>query len=410
VLALATRRLDEQPALSFIRRYSNSPLALALVAKLEQAGPSPQRFAELARIWEALAEPDRRYEAPYEQARCLLNAGRKEEARALYVKAYEWALRQTLPPIDEDFRRALSEPGRDDDPWTGQLLRTAQTLIEQKNRRAVALLAWQAHELGDPALGDNLIDLALKDLKEDADRLPAVMACIQVLTNLHQEARADRLLTDLLDRQKFVGRADLWRLGVQLSDQRCQTDQAITRLEHALDLEYRNLPSVIDLEVWRSDYRRLLEYYQTKSKQGGGVSDQLVGRIIVAADRWRAHDPEGQTPCELAGSIFKTLGRNDLAWDYLTSPRALPRAPHPSLSSMAQELVQGGHHELADRAYAVAFEADPDNGLLLWERACNLRTWGKEAQAADIWRQLKADGRQSWKELRQRADWQLRHR
>lgn len=409
-IAGLTRKLDERRALAFVRHYNNSPLALALVAQLARSRPNEHRFAELARVWESLGEAERDYEAGYEQARCLLNAGRKTEARALFLKVYDWAIKKKLPPIDSDFHRALSEPGRADDPWTSLLMRSGATLIEQKNRPAVVLLAWQAHQLGDPALFDNLLELALTSIKDDADRLATVVTAIDVLLKVGQDARADRLLSELLERDDLAKESFLWRLGVRLSDKRGHTDQAIARLEHALDLEYANLPPVIELQQWRADYRRLLDHYQAEAGRDRRRDDSFLGRVIRAADRWRAHDPEGHIPCNLAGSIFKSLGRNDLAWDYLTSLQSLKGDDRPSLSGMAWEHCQAGQHELAERAYAVACEADPDNGQLLWDRARNLRLWGKDERANDLLRQLADDGREGWKELQQRARWQLQIR
>jgi Flp pilus assembly protein TadD len=68
------------------------------------------------------------------------------------------------------------------------------------------------------------------------------------------------------------------------------------------------------------------------------------------------------------------------------------------LGTVAQELGKRGDLDLADRAYAAAFEAEPTNAQLLWDRAEALRRAGKRAEAEKLYRQL-ADG-----------DWQPRFR
>ena len=59
--------------------------------------------------------------------------------------------------------------------------------------------------------------------------------------------------------------------------------------------------------------------------------------------------------------------------------------------SLAQTLRQQGHIELADRAYASAFEAEPTNAQILWDRARALLDSGRTAEARKLFRQL-ADG------------------
>ena len=68
-------------------------------------------------------------------------------------------------------------------------------------------------------------------------------------------------------------------------------DRAAACLETALDLEYADLPPVIDLQAWRADYGKLLVYYQTQATTLAGRTDaapaDLAARTIRAADRSR---------------------------------------------------------------------------------------------------------------------------
>jgi cytochrome c-type biogenesis protein CcmH/NrfG len=60
---------------------------------------------------------------------------------------------------------------------------------------------------------------------------------------------------------------------------------------------------------------------------------------------------------------------------------------------MARSLRSEGELEMANLAFAAAFEAEPTNPQLLWEQAENLRQAGKLATAQKVIQQI-ADG--SW--------------
>ena len=51
---------------------------------------------------------------------------------------------------------------------------------------------------------------------------------------------------------------------------------------------------------------------------------------------------------------------------------------------------QQGRVDLADRAYAAAFDAEPTNAQILWDRAELLRENGRPAQARPLFRQIAA--------------------
>jgi cytochrome c-type biogenesis protein CcmH/NrfG len=90
--------------------------------------------------------------------------------------------------------------------------------------------------------------------------------------------------------------------------------------------------------------------------------------------------------------ILQRLGERELGWDYLTTPVGLsPNEAAPWLS-LAETLGQKGELDLADRAYAAAFEAEPTNAQILWDRAQNLRQAGQSVEATRLLRQI-AEGR-----------------
>ncbi len=86
--------------------------------------------------------------------------------------------------------------------------------------------------------------------------------------------------------------------------------------------------------------------------------------------------------------ILKTLNDRDLSWDYLTTPIG----QHPNESgpwlNLARTLSSSGDADLADRAFTAAFETEPTNAQILWERAQSLHQAGNRAEAQKLFRQL----------------------
>ena len=132
----------------------------------------------------------------------------------------------------------------------------------------------------------------------------------------------------------------------------------------------------------------------------GGAS----GRPLVLFDR------EADAPCQQASRILKTLGAR-LAWEYLTTPIGLHASEAAPWQNLAQSLSQEGELDLADLAYAAAFDAEPTNAQLLWDRAQNLRQAGKLAEERAVLRRI-ADGqwqpRFNW--IQSQARWQSKGR
>ncbi len=198
----------------------------------------------------------------------------------------------------------------------------------------------------------------------------------------------------------------LWRFAARLAERREKPDRAAHCLETALDLEYRDLPPVIDLQSWRADYGKVLGYYQSHAELLTAAGVDVAARTIRLADRWRAHDPEAADACNTAAAILRALGRKDAAWEYMTTPAAgQPGAV--SWPGVAAQLGREGDAELADRSYATACDFDPDDALLVWQRAMNLEQAGR-AGDADVLLHRIADGR--WPDRFQGIQEQARRR
>jgi tetratricopeptide (TPR) repeat protein len=421
----AVRQAAESRALDFVRRHKSSVLGWSLLALLmDRAGDDQPFYRSLAESWQQFEQvPGLGYTARYERARSLLKGGQKEQARKLFRELYEKTLKDgRLPPIDQDFRRALQADGtpasagsgRDSsqDSWGDLMRHTIDSFVAKKQRVAIVALAWQCWQIGDQATAGNLITAALEHLSGDSERLSASLAAIQYLWQTQQYVQADNVLQPVLARPKFEKWSSLWRLGAKLAAQRGQSARSRSDLERALEIEFQHLPEVINLQQVRSDYGALLDHYQqvldaTATLQVKPPAD-FPAKVIRSVDRWRALDSEGAN-CQAAGKILQTLGARDLAWEYRTTPIGLhPNESGPWLG-LAQSLRQEGDLGLADRAFAAAFEAEPTNAQILWDRAQNLEQSGNHLEAQKLYRRL-ADGpwqpRFNW--IQSQARWQLR--
>jgi ferric-dicitrate binding protein FerR (iron transport regulator) len=420
----AVLRDEQRRGLEFVRGHKDTPFAWSLLALMRDRTDSEDgRFhQELADAWGLFRDhPSLGYPARYEQARSLLRGGRGGEARAQYREMFEQALKaNVLPAIDGSFREALQDG--DADEWSGLMRQTAAAFVRDGQRPAVVALAWQCWQLGDQPLAANLLETALHEVPED-ERLGTTLAAVGYLWQTSQYAPADDLLRSLLDDRDFQQFADLWprehaalwRLSGRIAEARGVTARSIACLERALDLEYRDLPEVINLEEVRRDYGKLLEHYQSLAQALATLKApaprDLPARTVRAADRWRALDRQDETACQSAAQTLRMLGAPELAWEYLTTPIGQKPNEADPWVGLAKSLNREGNFALADRAYASAFETEPTNAQILWDRVQNLRQAGRHDEAQPLLRQI-ADTewqpRFAW--IKSQARWQLEGR
>jgi tetratricopeptide (TPR) repeat protein len=395
-------------------RSCHSPMLTWAVVDAVLAHPNRAVFGPLGKVAlrlqvleaasKALADvPELSYLLRYETARALLQRGDRLKARAQFEELYGRTLKEgRLLPIDADFRRALSGE-RGDDPAWGRLMRqTAHEVIGKPSgdeppglsrRYAVLGLAQQCERVGDPALAEELLDIALDGVSAK-DRLQLTLAGIEWLCSFHGYDRADALLQPLLADKPASEDATLWRLAARIASARREPARSFSCLEKALELEYRRA-GVTDLEGVRNEYGALLAHYEARANALATLEQkaprEFVARVVRAADRWRSLDGESAAPCEAAATILDRLGSHDLAWDYLTT--ALNQRPDqsPDWASVAQTWRQNGALEIADRAYAAAADLQPDNAQVVWDRAQMLETTGKTKEARRLFQRI-ADG------------------
>jgi tetratricopeptide (TPR) repeat protein len=354
--------------------------------------------------------PDLAYVARYESARHLAKAGEIDKARRSFKELYAQTLKQGfLPRIDTDMFHAFQRNAAGREEWVELFNEGASTLIAAKRRSAVITLAWQCHELGDVSLASQLFDRALAGVSEK-ERPVTSLAAIGYLWSTHQYARAEKLLQPILENKALAKYSSLWRLGAFFASSRGKTARSIEYMERALELEYEHLPKVINLREVRNDYAGLLAYYREIACANivleKELSKDFLARVVRAVDRWRSLDTDPTTACHSAAVIFKMAGARDLAWDYYTTPLSLRPNEAGAWLTLAQTMSQEGEYDLADRAYAEAFDAEPTNAQILWDRAMLLQQRGKNAEARAIFRQI---ARGSWQPrfewLRTQAEW-----
>jgi ferric-dicitrate binding protein FerR (iron transport regulator) len=411
----ATRQSERERAFAYIRQNQHSLLGWALLSVLQdQAGDDAAFYGEIVESWSLFKNAGGLgYVSRYEQARCLLKAGRRVEARTGFRDLYtEMRKEVILPAIDASFREALQSDGKDEELWGPLMRETAGALVMEKRRPEVIALARQCWQLGDQLLADNVLATALEGLADGTERLTVTLAAIDFLMEIEQPGRADRLLQSLLADARLAQAPSLWRLGQRIAGACKQTTRAFECLEKALDLEYRRLPEVVNLEEVRKDYGALLEHYQRMldAMQTLEVPPprDFAAKVVGAADRWRALDRDGTAACQAAAKILQSLGASDGAWEYLTTPIGLqPNEAAPWLS-LAQTQQKARDFDLADRAYAAAFEAEPTNAQILWDRARNLQHAGKPAEAETLYRQLaEGEWQPRFRGLQAQARWQI---
>jgi tetratricopeptide (TPR) repeat protein len=412
-------KAERDRAVKYVRDNKGSVFGVVLLCLMEDRAGKDQAFHRtLAELWPHFRDvPGLTYVAPYEQARCLWVSGQKEEASKHFRELYEKTLRKNrLPPIDSDFREALLGDGKGDDPWSDLIRKTAARLVKEKKRFAVLALAFQCWELEDQPLANYLLRTALEGAPKGMERLSLTLAGLGFLWETGQLERVDGVLRNLLANPQVARRAMLWRLGAKLAEERDQKARALDCLEKALECDFQDPTRIIDLQKLRADYGKLLAHYQS-------LADAMIAlrvkppkdfraRVVRAADRWRALDREqAAESCQLAGRIFQKLGDRELSWDYLTTPIALKPNEADPLVGLAQTLVRRGELDLADRAFRAAFEAEPTNAQILWDRASNLRAAGKTVAARKLLRRL-AEGKWQprFQSLRDQARWQLKER
>jgi len=399
----------ELPAVvDFVQANKNTGRGwIVLSLASERAAGDPETRAELAKLFPLFNDlPGIGYAARYEHARLAA----PDQARAAFLDLYRKTLDAgRLPLIDDTFRKAVQLDGTDASAWYDLIRQTARSLIAKEQRLAVVTLAGQCAVFGDVVVADELAYLALKGVPA-SEKLATTLAVIEFHIRNNQHKQAEALLDTLLKDAPLSEDANLWFLAAALAGMQKPTMRSVLLYDKALEIAYRKLPEVINVQQVRSEYGQLLASYQqilaAMSYVGMEPPKELVGRVVRAADRWRSLDTDPTQACQAAAQLLKQLGAADLAWDYLTTPTALKPNEAGAQLQLAQSLLAESSYDLADKAFVAAFEAESTNPEILMQRAQALQAAGKGAEARKVYRQI-ADGQ--WQPRFQWVQQQARH-
>ena len=183
---------------------------------------------------------------------------------------------------------------------------------------------------------------------------------------------ASPLLERLLNDGRFSQSLTLWRLAAILGDQGSDFRRAAGCREHAIALDIAHSGERINLTAIRDEFGKLFESYRHWAEQSRTDVRQrpdLVRRVLVAADQWRALEAEDSTVCQAAARVLRSLGEKEMAWEYLTTPIADKPGESSAWLPVARLLGEFGDVDRASQAFASAFALEPTNADILWEHA-----------------------------------------
>ncbi len=256
--------------------------------------------------------------------------------------------------------------------------------------RAAFLLSVQLRQLGDVEAAEELLSRILKQL-DTKQRPDVALLAVEQLRQLGRSG-ADQVLSSVLELEPLRDSSALWRYSAQVADAVGNKRLALERFEHAIQIDFRDRPDVINLESLRTDYADLLNRYDEIVKAaatlGQAPQNDLTERIVRAADQWRSIDDDDTTCCQATARLLTKLNRDQLAWDYLTTPLAGSSGESVPWRNLAQTLTDQQQVALADIAWTRAFEFERTNPELLLSHAQMLIAAGRSEDGSRLLRQI----------------------
>ena len=394
---------------AFLQETTSPTFAYAVLDVMQRrsnSAPSDHMLSLAEKRFGPISDPaGLGYVFRYEHARSLQQAGLGADASKRFRDLYADTLQLGLaPPIDAAFRDALQMPGAGGPKFIAFTRKTLDDLVAKKRYGLAFQLAKQMEQLGDEALCEEYV-AAIVAKAADKERDAITFAAVRFQSQRKNYAQADRLLVQLLADKELSQYPELWRWRHALTKSNGQTAVSIACLEKALELEYAELPELVNLECLRADYRTLLTHYQTIAEASASLGSEpltpnasprgrgekpkaFIAKIIRATDRWRLIDADAAEPSMMAGKIFAVLGEHELAWDYWTTPIDLHPAESKPWLDLAESMIAQGDFERAGRAFGLAFEAEPTNPEILMKRAQNFVRLGQPERARQIYQQI----------------------
>src|SRR5439155_21934547 len=117
------------------------------------------------------------------------------------------------------------------------------------------------------------------------------------------------------------------------------TAQAATYLSRVLEIEFQQLPDLINVQALRADYSLLLNLYAETAQAMTALQTprpkDFTPLALQAVDAWRSLDRDNPELYQQAGMLLAEWGSDALAWDYLTTPLALQSSAAESWLNLA---------------------------------------------------------------------------
>jgi hypothetical protein len=405
---------DERPsdealvddAIRFVKQFRSPRLAWSIASRLPSACNTQEQFGKLAGAFERFADvPALQYATRYERAAHLELAGRKHEAQEAFTSLYQETFdRGFLPPVD---RRMMGAFGADDpfgqnDAWRELVRPCADKLTARKAYSSLIRLAVQCRQLERTQLADELVAEAVRAAKSQlssgklkktgAARIRTLLAGLAYYRLSEQADAADAIAGELLADRVAGQVPKLWFIGAQISERRGRLMEAASRHQEALDLALENSGDKVNLKNLRTVYSSLMDRYEQLARALADPQAEppmhVIADLVRAADRWRSLENDVTEPCRRAASILKTLGAEQLAWDYATSAVAGRGTESATWVSLANWLASNDSPKLAERAFRTAFEVEPTNADILWQQAQMLESSDELDRALKLYQQI----------------------
>ena len=152
-------------------------------------------------------------------------------------------------------------------------------------------------------------------------------------------ADADERFQHLLADPEAARCRMVWWLAARLADERGRFGRASACWEKILTLERARPTATPCVDAVRRDYGGLLDEYRKLAQATAGLSaastQDLIMRVISAADRWRLLDSDPTPACYAAARALADLGASEEAWEYVTTP--------PDWKKLAARLEKEGY-------------------------------------------------------------------
>jgi len=436
----------KRTATEFVGKAHSPSLALHVGLLAEGNLKHRDVHLALADFWGRMSkEPSAGPAARYEKARQLHRAGNVSAAKDEFLAYHKEVLKAgLLPPIDRDFYDALRRAPQPDDPatsssryasahvvsmhWPNLVMETAATLLKRYGAASLISLAWQCRQFDENQQADALVAQAL-DVKEDELQQSTQLLAANYYHRTGQLDKADALVMKVLTRRAggvsppvvrdtetdtpgglrpplatsrdakahhaerdgyFT--ALLWHWAAILADQRGRLAEAARRDHEALEIVYAQVPEKIDLQKLRAGFTALMVRYRKLAEAtalpGQPPQPEVVAAIVAAADKWRSLDDTPDAACHSAAKVLRTLGAQDAAWQYLTTPLAGKAHESAPWVAMADQLGRDGEIDLAQQSYHTAWQSEPTNPEILLKHANLLRANAQPEAARKLYGQI----------------------